>query len=113
MTMSGNDSRAGGERAFHGAFGGLAVAEFLRRHWQKRPLVVRGAVADTAPIISARELVALALRDDVESRLVVRDGRRWALSHGPFRRGDLKQLPPRNWTLLVQGVNLVNPAADR
>ena len=53
-----------------------------------------------------------ARRDDVESRLVVRSGSRWSLAHGPFRRADIEALPARNWTLLVQGVNLVSPAAD-
>jgi len=33
--------------------------------------------------------------------------------HGPFRRADFKSLPERNWTLLVQGVNLVSAPADR
>ena len=51
-------------------------------------------------------------RDDVESRLVVRDGARWTLAHGPFRRADCKALPARDWTLLVQGVNLHSDAAD-
>ena len=31
-------------------------------------------------------------RDDVESRLVVRDGTRWSLAHGPFRRADFTAL---------------------
>ncbi len=54
----------------------------------------------------------LAQRDDVESRLVVRDGARWSLAHGPFRRADFRTLPARNWTLLMQGVNLHSMAAD-
>ena len=59
-----------------------------------------------------RDLEALARRDDVESRLVVRQGTRWTLEHGPFRPADFAALPARNWTLLVQGVNLVHPAGD-
>lgn len=31
---------------------------------------------------------------------------------GPFSRAELARLPARNWTLLVQGVNLALPAAD-
>jgi len=92
--------------------GGLPAAAFLRRHWQKKPLLVRGAVPGFAGLFGARELFALAGRDDVESRLVVRHGARWSLSHGPFRHSDLRGLPARDWTLLVQGVNLVSAAAD-
>jgi 50S ribosomal protein L16 3-hydroxylase len=92
--------------------GGLAAAAFLRRHWQKKPLLVRQAMAGFTGPFSRRELVALARRDDVESRLVVRHGTRWSLAHGPFRPADFAALPARNWTLLVQGVNLVHPAGD-
>ena len=92
--------------------GGLAAAAFLRRHWHKEPLLVRGAMAGFAGLFGVPELFALARRDDVESRLVVRDGAHWSLAHGPFRRADFKSLPARNWTLLVQGVNLVDPTGD-
>ena len=99
-------------RAPAAPLGGLAAAAFLRRHWHKEPLLVRGAIAGFTGLFSAPELFALARRDDVESRLVVRDGAHWSLAHGPFRRADFKSLPARNWTLLVQGVNLVDPAGD-
>ncbi len=93
--------------------GGLAPASFLRRHWHKEPRLVRGAIPGFAGLATRAELRTLAERDDVESRLLVRDGGRWSLSHGPFRRADWKTLPARDWTLLVQGVNLHLPAADR
>ena len=44
----------------------------MRRHWQKKPLLVRQALPGVAPPLRARALFALAARDDVESRLVVR-----------------------------------------
>mgnify|MGYP003408800597 FL=1 len=93
--------------------GGLAPASFLRRHWHKEPRLVRGAIPGFAGLATRTDLRTLAQRDDVESRLLVRDGGRWSLSHGPFRRADWKALPARDWTLLVQGVNLHLPAADR
>jgi 50S ribosomal protein L16 3-hydroxylase len=58
------------------------------------------------------ELMKLAGRDDVESRIVVRGRGRWTLEHGPFRRGLFRSLPPTGWTLLVQGANLHSDAAD-
>src|SRR5512139_3749637 len=93
--------------------GSLDPAAFLARHWQRNALLVRQAIPGFAGFLDRASLVALALRDDVESRLVVRGGGRWTLAHGPFRRADFASLPARNWTLLVQGVNLVVPAADR
>ena len=50
--------------------GGLAPRTFLRRYWQKRPLLVRGALAGFTGVLDARALAALAVRDDVESRIV-------------------------------------------
>jgi 50S ribosomal protein L16 3-hydroxylase len=93
--------------------GGRSVSAFLRGFWQKEALAIRGAIPCFAGIFTARELFALAARDDVESRLVVRRGARWSFEHGPFRATDLRALPARDWTLLVQGVNLHSAAADR
>jgi 50S ribosomal protein L16 3-hydroxylase len=93
-------------------FGGRTPSAFLHEFWHKKALLVRGAMADFTDPLSLRDLQTLAQRDDVESRLVVRNGRSWSLAHGPFRRADFKALPARNWTLLVQGVNLHVPAAD-
>ena len=92
--------------------GGLSVNAFLRHFWQKDALVVRGAIAGFTGPFNANHLFALARRDDVESRLVVRDGARWTLRHGPFRRADFAALPARNWTLLVHGVNLASADGD-
>jgi len=88
--------------------GGLTPRAFLARHWQKRPLFVRRAIA--APdLIDERALAALAGRDDVESRIVQRDGRRYDTTHGPFAR-----IKPRkiNWSILVNGVNHHVAAAE-
>ena len=92
--------------------GDAAPARFLQRYWQKRPLLIRQAIAGFQGLLSTRELFALAARDDVESRLVWRDRSRWGLAQGPFRRADFRALPKRNWTLLVQGLNLHLVAAD-
>jgi 50S ribosomal protein L16 3-hydroxylase len=90
--------------------GGLTPAQFMRRHWQKKPLLVRGALAG-APPLGRGALFALAARDDVESRLVLREGARWRLEHGPFARRRLPPLRQPGWTLLVQGVDLHADAA--
>lgn len=91
--------------------GGLSASTFLRRHWQKKPLLVRDALPAFEGVIDLRTMVGLAARDDCESQLLVRSGRRWTVEHGPFARRFLSRLPPRNWTLLVHGVNLFLPAA--
>src|SRR5205085_10430005 len=89
--------------------GGLTPREFLRRHWQKRPLFVRGALPQLRNLLEVAELAALASREDVESRIVARRGRWRETSHGPFAR---MRARPRDWTLLVSGVNLHHAGAD-
>src|SRR5258705_8631034 len=91
--------------------GGLSPQVFLRRHWQKRPLLVRRALPGFRGVIGKRALFALAARNDIESRLVERRGKRWRVTQGPLTR-----LPPAdagNWTLLVNGVNCYSAAAER
>ncbi len=85
---------------------------FLARHWHRDALLVRSALPGFSGVVSRDDLMRLATRDAVESRLVVRTGRRYELRHGPFRRADWKSLPGRDWTLLVQGVNLHDDDAD-
>ena len=92
--------------------GGLTPAAFLRRHWQKRALLVSHAIPGFAGCLSPAELFALAARDDVESRVVLREQGQWSTLEGPFPKSAFRQLPRKGWTLLVHGVNLHIPAGD-
>jgi 50S ribosomal protein L16 3-hydroxylase len=91
--------------------GGLSPAQFMRRHWQKKPLLVRQAMGDVAPPLDRAALLALAGSEDVDSRLLMRDGGHWALRHGPLPRRSLPSLKRPGWTLLVQGLDLHVDAA--
>ena len=92
--------------------GGLSAQVFLRRHWQRRPLLVRRALPAFRGVIGTHALFALAARAEVESRLVERRGRRWTVTHGPLKKSSLSKAGARNWTLLVNGVNHHNAAAE-
>jgi 50S ribosomal protein L16 3-hydroxylase len=89
--------------------GVLSAQQFLRRHWQKRPLFVRGALPRFRGVATRAQLARLAARADVESRLVRRRGARWSVAYGPLGCTALR----RDSTLLVSGVNLHLEAADR
>ena len=95
----------------HKLLNGLAPAQFLRRHWQKKPLLSRLALPSAASALTRSDLFELAQHPETEARLIVRKGKQWQVFHGPFRKNDFSKLPRRNWTLLVQGVNLVHPQA--
>jgi len=93
-------------------FGTLTPAQFLREHWQQKPLFVKNAVPEIAALLDGNELAGLALEDKVESRLVLRHPRnRWELRRGPFTAKAFKALPAKDWTLLVQAVDHFLPAA--
>jgi len=100
--------------------GGLSAQVFLRRYWQKRPLLVRRALPGFRGVIGKAALFALAARNDIESRLVQRGndrtgrgGSRWRVAHGPLSQSRLARSGARNWTLLVNGVNCYSAAAER
>jgi 50S ribosomal protein L16 3-hydroxylase len=91
--------------------GGLTPDQFLRKHWQKKPLLIRGAMPDVQAPLTPEFLFRLAVREDVESRLITNFRRQWKMQHGPFAA--LPSTTQKNWTLLVQGVNLHDDQADQ
>jgi 50S ribosomal protein L16 3-hydroxylase len=86
--------------------GGLSPQQFMKRHWQKKPLLVRGALPGFKPLLDRNALFALAARDEVESRFVAQQGKDWQFRRGPFARRALPPLSRPGWTLLVQGADL-------
>ena len=86
--------------------GGLTPQQFMRRHWQKKPLLVRQALPGFKPILSRPELFALAGQEEVESRLVVQGAMGWRMKSGPFAPRSLPALSKPGWSLLVQGVDM-------
>jgi 50S ribosomal protein L16 3-hydroxylase len=89
--------------------GGISPAEFMTTYWQRKPLLVRQAIPEFKALLSRPELFDLAEQNEVESRLVMgaNDGKRdWQMKRGPFKRRAIPKLTERDWTLLVQGVDL-------
>ncbi len=89
--------------------GGMTPAKFLREYWHKKPLLIQQAIPAFAPLIPAEELFAMAGQEDVESRLITHFGT-WHIQNGPI--AEVPKRGRKNWTLLVQGANLHNDAAD-
>ena len=90
--------------------GGISPATFLRDYWHKKPLLIRQAIPGFTPLLSRQALFDMASRDDVESRLIQQHGEHWKMDHGPLDK--LPALKQKEWTMLVQGVNLHDDAAD-
>lgn len=90
---------------------GLSPAQFMRRHWQKKPLLVRQALPGFQPVLSRAALFKLAAGEQVESRLIVQQAKGWRMKQGPFASRGLPPLSQKAWTLLVQGVDLHDAGA--
>jgi 50S ribosomal protein L16 3-hydroxylase len=90
--------------------GSIPVAQFMREFWQRKPLLVRAALPGFRPPVGRDRLFQYARRDDVESRLVTHFNDRWSLSPGPLSR--LPSTRRDRWTLLVQGVDLLDENAS-
>lgn len=85
--------------------GGLTPAQFMKRHWQKKPLLVRNAIPGFVPCVNRSDLVALAGQEGVESRLIVDSAKGWRMKQGPLTKRSLPSFSQKKWTFLVQGVD--------
>jgi 50S ribosomal protein L16 3-hydroxylase len=86
---------------------GMPAADFLRDHWQKRPLLIRNAFPGFESPIAPEDLAGLACEELALSRIVAHDRARdaWQLRTGPFPEELFPSLPDHDWTLLVQDVD--------
>ena len=93
--------------------GGLSPQQFMTQYWQKKPLLVRQAVANFMPLLDRAALFDLAASEDAQARLVVQEPGTvpgWRFKHGPFTRRALPPLKQAGWTMLLQGVDLHHEA---
>lgn len=82
---------------------------FLRDFWQKKPLLIRNPWRAWRNPLEPEALAGLACEEEVELRLVVKQGDSWELEHGPFAEARFGQLGSEGWTLLVQAVDQYVP----
>lgn len=91
--------------------GGISAEEFFATYWQKKPLLIRQAIPGFQALFSPEELFEMASRDDVESRLICFFKQHWEMKNGPI--DNIPRKEKKDWTLLVQGVNLHQEKADQ
>lgn len=92
--------------------GGLSPRTFLRDYWQKKPLLIRGAIPGFNGLLPREALLDLARDEDVESRFIAHDGRHWEMERGPLPASLVRRPRTKPWTVLVQGLNMLLPEAD-
>ncbi|EED32905.1 cupin 4 family protein [gamma proteobacterium NOR5-3] len=81
----------------------LEVKSFVARYWQKQHLFIPGGFKHFSVPADADELAGLAMEDELDARIVFRDGQHWHQERGPFSQESYRR--SGSWTLLVQGVD--------
>jgi 50S ribosomal protein L16 3-hydroxylase len=92
--------------------GGLTAKQFMKHHWQKKPLFVKGAFskafAQQLPIDQS-VFFQEALSDALPVRLVCAQS---VVSHGPLTKRQIPSAKRSGWTILIQQFNAQHQAAD-
>jgi len=85
----------------------MSHEDFLTNHWQKKPLLIKGAIPNFKSPIDQDELAGLACVDGIHARLLYENGEKnkWQIKDGPFNENDMTSLPEAGWSLLVQEVD--------
>jgi len=88
--------------------------EFLTKFWQKKPLLMKGALCPFPDLISPDEVAGLSCDPRVESRLIMEKGGKtpWELRRGPFTPSLFSKLPKTHSTILVNGVDRFVPSVN-
>lgn len=91
--------------------GDISPELFLQEYWQKKPLLIRNAIANFTSPLTADELAGLACEAEINSRIIIEKDADtpWQVTHGPFAENYFSSLPETHWTLLVQDVNRYVP----
>ena len=92
--------------------GKTSVANFLKKYWQKKPLLIRNAIKDFKSPISEKDLFRISENEEVISRLVEYKNSAWQIKYGPFKKSDLAKKTDTPWTILVQNLNHHLPFAE-
>lgn len=80
----------------------------MREHWQRHPVLLRAALPGFESPISREQLFAWSRDPEVDTRLITNTSS-WNVRYGPLARLPSPGRP--GWTLLVQGVDLLDDAA--
>ncbi|MCL2914129.1 cupin domain-containing protein [Shewanella corallii] len=89
----------------------LTPEQFLAEYWQKKPVVIRQGFKNFKDLLTADEMAGMAMEEEVESRLIWREGEKWQAAFGPFESYD--HLGEEGWTLVVQALNNWVPEAEK
>jgi len=85
---------------------------FLKKYWQKKPLLIRDAIKNFKSPITEKDLFRIAQNENAISRLIEFKRGIWQVKYGPFKKLDLPKKINTPWTILVQNINHHLPFAE-
>ena len=101
-----------GSDVLPGADGDARLAHFLEHYWRQRALYLPDALDGFDVPFDADELAGLACETDVDARIVRTTPEGYVQEQGPFDAARFDALGDRDWTLLVNGVDLDVPGFE-
>ena len=92
--------------------GKISVDVFLKKYWQKKPLLIRDAIKNFKSPITEKDLFRIAQNENAISRLIEFKRGIWQVKYGPFKKSGLPKKINTSWTILVQNINHHVPFAE-
>jgi len=92
--------------------GKTSINDFLKNYWQKKPLLIKNAIANFVSPITESDLFTIAQNEEAVSRLIEYKQDIWQVKYGPFKKSDLPKKTNIPWTILVQNINHYLPFAE-
>jgi len=92
--------------------GKISINDFLKNYWQKKPLLIKNAIANFESPITESDLFTIAQNEEAVSRLIEYKQDIWQVKYGPFKKSDLPKKTNIPWTILVQNINHYLPFAE-
>jgi 50S ribosomal protein L16 3-hydroxylase len=88
------------------------LERFLSGYWRRRPLLLPGALEGFEIPLDGDELAGLACEPEADARIVRSTVDGYVLEQGPFDPARFATIGDRDWTLLVNGVDLAVPGFE-
>ena len=85
--------------------GKTSVDTFLKKYWQKKPLLIRNAIENFQSPITKKDLFNIAQDEEAISRLIEYKQGLWQVKYGPFEKSAFLKKKNAPWTVLVQNIN--------
>lgn len=88
---------------------GILPEDFLQTYWNKKPLLIKGAVKNTEEFATREDFIEMSKDEYFETRMVYEKGGEypWQAKLGPFKDADFKD--NALWTLICHNLELLNP----